>query len=118
MPQARDQLVDDHRLHFAGRPGQESESAAVGRQKLPGRGAMWIRHSLSAFEQIGLAQIVLRHGPIDLAEPVDENRFLFERENEFAAERRGHGIARHIVFGGAEAADQNDDVRTFHSGTR
>ncbi len=52
------------------------------------------------------------HGPVDLAETVDQHRFLLQVQLQLASQRSRRGIPSHIVFSGPQAAAQDDDVGT------
>ena len=97
-------------LSSRGGPGSRARAPRGGKDELAGRAAVRIGQGFGAFNQKCLAQIVLRHGPVELAEALDENGFLLGGVFEFSTESGGGGIARDVVFGRAEAADEDDDV--------
>ena len=58
--------------------------------------------------------IVWRHLVAAFGEALFELRNDFRIALQFQAERIGHRFASEVIFGGAEAAREDDDVRTPH----
>ena len=102
----------EHRLQFHGRPGQQHEDHAVVCDPLAGRGAAIVGQHLGALDHVSLTAIVLRHLATERAEPRFDAIANLLLENQRPAERAGDGFAREIVFGGSQAAGENDDLRT------
>ena len=116
--QSRNAFRFKQRLQFVRRPGEQHQqplfSVILSGDPLAGRGADWIRHHRGAGQDVGLLGIVGRHLHAALGEALFEFCHDLRIALQFQSERVGHRFARQIVFGGAEAAGENNDVRTPH----
>ena len=116
--QSRDALRFKHRLEFVRRPGEQHQDSLLAvilsGDPLAGRGAERIRQHRGAGQDVGLLGIVGGHLDAALGEALFELRNDLGIALQFQTQRVGHRFARQVIFSGAEAAGENDDVGTPH----
>ena len=93
------------------RAGQQHRHRAGFFDPLARRGAAVVGKNLRAFDDEGLALVDLRHLAPGPRETAFQRLGDLRMKDELAAQRLGHGFARDVVFGGAQAAGENHDFR-------
>ena len=107
--EARFHLRGEHGFQFVRRAGKQNDDAAARFEPQAGRGAAIVFENGRAFGNHGLARIHFGHRAANLAEARFDLAHHGGIAREFSAEQIGHGVARAIVFGGAEASAGDDE---------
>ncbi len=117
-PQPRDAFGFKQRLQFIRRPWEQHQQpllpVVLAGDPLAGSGAERIRQRRGAGQDVGLLGIVGGHLHAALSEAFFKPRDHLRIALQFQAQRVGHRFARQIIFRGAEATGENDNVRTPH----
>ncbi len=124
VSQPRQALGIEERFALVRRTGNEHEQLAIAVEghvePLAGSAAVGIGQDRCALKHVGLLQIVLRHGDAPGGSARVKSGHLRRVAAQREGERFGNGFARQVVFRGAEAAhdDQNVDARQARCGWR
>ena len=101
-------------FQFEGRTGEQNDdvlaSVELAADPLAGRSAIGIRKNGGAIENIGLFGVVGGHLPSALGKSLLQAGENFGIAVERNSEGFGDGFASEIVFGGAEASAEDQDV--------
>ena len=101
-------------LEFVGGAGEQDDDLAEavdgGVEELAGGAALWVLEDGGAFEDVGLLGVVGRHHHLARGEALVERGEDGGVAAKRDAECGGDGFAGEVVFGGAEAAGEEDDV--------
>ncbi len=105
---------------LVGRAGKEHDELAIagegGVEPLAGRAAVGIGENGCALEDVGLLEIVWRHGDAPGGGAGVEGGDLCGVAAEGERESFGDGFAGEVVFSGAEAAHEDENVDAAESG--
>jgi len=104
-----------HGAQFEGRTGQENDQAVaafvLAGNPLARRGAVWIRQDDGSGDHVGLLEVVGRKFVAARREALFQLLQNFFTAMQFQSESFGDRFACKVIFGGAESAHENDDVR-------
>ena len=118
--QAGQTLGVEERRALVRRAGEEHDELAIagerGVKPLAGRAAVGVGQQGCAFENVGLLEIVLRHGDAPGGGAGVERGNLRGVAAERERERFGDGFAGEVVFSGAEAAHEDENVDAAERG--
>ncbi len=116
--EARLDLRGPHGFQFMRRPGQEHDDRAVARklEPLSGGGSAIVGQHSCTIDHVGLAFVDFHHFAVEALEALFEPIADFLREDEFAPEGGGGGVARDVVFCGAESTCEDDELRAQQTG--
>ncbi len=109
--QPRHAFLDEQRLELAGRTGQQNHHAPLVLDPLAHGRPVGIRQGLGALHQKRLALVVFGHLALAAAEALFDGVVEILSEDQWPAQRFGHGFACEIVLGRAQASRENDDLR-------
>ena len=120
LAQARQALGVEERRHSCGRAGDEHDELAIacegGVEPLAGRAAVGVGQDGCALEDVGLLEVVggmvMRQVAARACERGDLRGVAAQRERE----RFGDGFAGEVVFSGAEAAHEDENVDAAERG--
>ncbi len=105
---------------LVGRAGKEHDQLAIagegGVEPLAGRAAVGVGQQGCALENVGLLEIVLGHGDAPGGGAGVQRGDLRGVAAQGERERFGDGLAGQIVFGGSEAAHEDENVGAAESG--
>ena len=112
--QARQALALEHGLQLVRRPGQQHDGGSDSSTHWPGA----VPRSLGRISAPSMTNAcrLLTSAILRLAwrEALLELVGDLGVEDQLAVERQGHGLARHVVFGGPQAAGKNYDLGARH----
>ncbi len=121
IAQAREALGVKQRLALGGRAGDEHDELAITVVErvdpLPGGAAVGIGENGGALEDVGLFEVVGGHGNAPRRGPRMERCHLSIVALQGERERVGRGFAREVVFCGAQAPHQDEDVGAHQCGS-
>ena len=116
--QSRNAFGFEERLKFVRRAGKQHQkpllAVILSANPLSGRGAERIRQRRGASQNVGLLGIIGGHLHAALGEALFKSRDHVRIALQFQPQRIGHRFARQVIFRGAKAARENDNVRTPH----
>ena len=118
--ETRQALGVEERAALVRRAGNERDELAIaaegGIEPLAGSAAVGVGQQRGAFQNVGLLQIVLRHGDAPGGGASMQRGHLRSVAAQRERERLGHGLAGQIVFGGSQAAHQDENVDAAQRG--
>ena len=109
--EAGEEFADSHGLHLAWRPGEQDDDAVVWEgDPLTGGGAAGVGENVCAIDDVGLPLVDLGHGATERFEarlkPIADGL----AEEDLAVDGGGDGFACQVIFGGAEAAGEDEQL--------